>query len=201
MALAVPSRRRAIEDAASALFREHGYAGTSVRDIARALDIQGASLYAHVDSKEAVLWSIVDRAATEFERAADGAEAAEAAAAPGGGVAERIAAFVRAHVRVIAADPELASVFVHEWRHLAGERRADILRRRDAYEERLRRLIEEGMSTGELLPTDPSVAATFILTALNGLSTWYRPDGRLSPDRLADHYATFAVRALTEDHR
>ncbi len=55
------------------------------------------------------------------------------------------------------------------------------------------------MSTGELLPTDPPVAAAFVLSALNGLSTWYDPAGRLSPDRLADHYAAFAIRALTEE--
>ncbi|HYK95683.1 MAG TPA: helix-turn-helix domain-containing protein [Candidatus Dormibacteraeota bacterium] len=65
------ARRRAIEDAASDLFREHGYAATSIRDIARALSVQGASLYAHVTSKEEVLWAIVDRAATRFEVAAD----------------------------------------------------------------------------------------------------------------------------------
>ena len=198
MAIAAPSRRRAIEDVASALFREHGYAGTSIRDIARALDIQGASVYAHVASKEDVLWAIVDRAATEFEQAADAAEMALPGSA---GAAERIGALVRAHVAVIARDPELASVFVHEWRHLAGERRQQILDRRDAYERRLRAAIEDGMAQGELLPTDPAVAATFILTALNGLATWYDPAGRLSPDRIAEHYAGFAVRALTEDPR
>lgn len=198
MAVAAPSRRRAIEDVASSLFRQHGYAGTSVRDIARALDIQGASLYAHVTSKEDVLWAIVDRAAADFEAAV---EQAAAYARPGAGAAERVAAFVAAHVTVIARDPELASVFVHEWRHLTGARRARILERRDAYEERLRAVIAEGMATGELLPTDPAVAATFILSALNGLATWYAPGGRLPPDRIADYYADFAVRALTEDHR
>ena len=67
------TRRREIEAAASTLFHERGYSGTSVRDIARALDIQGASLYAHVTSKEEVLWSIVERTATRFEAAADAA--------------------------------------------------------------------------------------------------------------------------------
>ena len=65
------TRDSEIEDAASSLFHEHGYSGTSVRDIARALDIQGASLYAHVASKQDVLWSIVERTATRFEAAAD----------------------------------------------------------------------------------------------------------------------------------
>ena len=60
------ARRREIDDVASELFHANGYAATSVRDIARALDIQGASLYAHVASKEDLLWSIVDRAAAAF---------------------------------------------------------------------------------------------------------------------------------------
>jgi len=197
LAIAAPSRRRAIEDVASTLFREHGYAGTSVRDIARALSIQGASLYAHVTSKEDVLWAIVERAAADFEQSADRAERQLPASS---GAVDRIGSLVRAHVNVVAHDPELANVFVHEWRHLNGERRAAVLERRDSYERRFRQLIAEGMATGELLPTDPAVAATFILTALNGLATWYDPDGRLSPDRIADHYVGFAVRALTEDH-
>ena len=41
----------------------------------------------------------------------------------------------------------------------------------------------------------------FILTALNGIATWYRPNGRLSADRIADHYVDLALRSLSEDHR
>lgn len=199
MSIDAPSRRRAIEDVASSLFRERGYAATSVRDIAHALDIQGASLYAHVASKEDVLWAIVDRAASTFEAAAD--------RALGGGsrvpadATTRLAALVRAHVAVIAADPELASVFVHEWRHLSGSRREAILARRDAYERRFRQLVRRGISAGDFMQTDPALAATFLLTALNGIAGWYRPGGRLTADRIADHYADIAVRALTEDHR
>jgi AcrR family transcriptional regulator len=196
--VAAPSRRRAIEDIASALFRERGYAATSVRDIARALDIQGASLYAHVTSKQDVLRAIVDRAADDFEA---GAERALADAGQGASAVDRLSALVDAHVTVIAADPELASVFVHEWRHLAADHRAGVLERRDAYERRFRDVIGDGMASGEFVHTDPAVAATFILTALNGLASWYRPDGRLGSERIADHYAALAVRALTEDHR
>src|SRR5258707_9104530 len=104
------SRRQAIEDVASDLFRERGYAATSIRDIARALSVQGASLYAHVTSKEDVLWAIVDRAATRFEAAADRAEA-EAAVRRTGDPAEALAALVRAHVDVLTSDVDAAGVF------------------------------------------------------------------------------------------
>ncbi len=185
------TRRRAIEDVASELFREHGYAATSVRDIARALDLQGASLYAHVASKEDVLWAIVDRAASRFEAAA-----ADAVAAAPADPRAAIEALVRAHVRVITDDVEAAAVFVHEWRALSTNRRAAILARRDAYEARLRALIEEGIATGELELTDPALAATVVLTALNGVATWYRPDGRLPADRVADQLADLVLRLL-----
>ena len=191
------ARRREIDEVASELFHANGYAATSVRDIARALDIQGASLYAHVASKEDVLWSIVDGAATTFESKADEAVTETTTSDP----VERLAALVEAHVDVVTADPERASVFVTEWRHLSGDRRGSIARRRDAYEARFRAVIEDGTAVGAFRATDTALAATFILTALNGIATWYRPDGRLSSDRIADHYVDLALRSISEDNR
>lgn len=192
--MAIETRRRQIEDAASGLFRVNGYAATSVRDIARALDLRGASLYSHVAGKEDVLWTLVERAAGRFEESLAAAE--RAVDQTGGGPADQLAAIVRAHARLVAREPELASVFATEWRHLTGERRAAILARRDAYERHLRDVIADGMASGELALTDVPVAAAFLLSALNGIASWYRPDGRLSPDDLADRYADLALDAL-----
>jgi AcrR family transcriptional regulator len=189
------TRRQAIEDVASDLFREHGYAGTSIRDIARALSVQGASLYAHVTSKEDVLWAIVDRAATRFEQAADKAESDAEAHRPGD-AAEAIAALVEAHVDVLTADVAEAGVFVTEWRSLGEDRRDDILRRRDAYQARFRRQIEQGMSNGAFALTDPSIATSTILSAINGVAAWYDPDGRLTADRIADDLVDLVLRML-----
>ena len=188
------SRRRAIEDVASDLFRANGYAATSIRDIARALDLQGPSLYAHVTSKEDVLWAIVDRAAARFEAAADLTEGP--AGDPTGGPESRLSALVRAHVAVIVADAGAAGVFVHEWRALGHDRRAVILVRRDAYERRFRAVIEDGMATGAFVMTDAGLAATAILSMLNGIPGWFDPAGRLGPDRVADHFADFALRLV-----
>ena len=189
------SRRRAIEDVASDLFRANGYAGTSVRDIARALSLQGASLYAHMTSKEDVLWAIVDRAATRFEVAAEAAAARAAAERPGD-PNHALAALVRAHVDVVTDDVGDSGVFVHEWRSLGPERRAVILARRDTYESRFRILIAEGIAVGAFAMTDPAVASTVILSALNGVATWYDPDGRLTADRIADHLVGLVGRML-----
>ena len=194
-ALVESTRRQAIEDVASELFREHGYAGTSIRDIARVLSVQGASLYAHVASKEDVLWAIVDRAASRFEAAADAAEADAEARRPGD-AAESLAALVRAHVDVLTAGVGEASVFVHEWRALAPAHRDAILARRDAYQARFRRRIEAGIGVGAFAMTDPSIAASTVLSALNGIATWYDPAGRLPADRIADHHVDLTARML-----
>ena len=189
------TRRQEIEDVASSLFHEHGYSGTSVRDIARALDIQGASLYAHVASKQDVLWSIVDGTASRFEAAADAVTPApEAESAPD--PADRLAALVRAHVGIVTDDVERASVFIHEWRSLSSERRAEIAHRRDAYEQRFREVIADGVGAYVFAPVDPVAAAAYLLTALNGLVAWYRPDRRLTPAALADAYVQLSLQAL-----
>lgn len=188
-------RRREIEDAASSLFHEFGYSGTSVRDIARAVDIQGASLYAHVASKQDVLWAIVERMATRFEAAADAVEAADPGASVfGHGV--QLIGLVRAHVGVVTDDIERASVFVHEWRALEADRRAEIAFRRDAYEARFRTTIADGTEAGTFALVDPPITAAYILTALNGLVAWYRPDGRRSARQIADGFADLTLRAV-----
>lgn len=189
------ARRQAIEDAASALFHEHGYSGTSVRDIARAVDIQGASLYSHVTSKQDVLWSIVEHAAARFDAAVDAIDADPGAAMLEDGA--YLMALVRAHVGVVTDDVERASVFIHEWRALQGHRREEIARRRDAYEARFCSVIADGVRSGAFQPVDPGVTTAYILTALNGLVGWYRPDGRLSGQAIADAYADLSLRAVT----
>ncbi len=189
------TRRQAIEDAASSLFHEHGYSATSVRDIARAVDIQGASLYAHVTSKQEVLWSIVERTASRFEEAADAVEAAD----PGSlvfGPGVHLISLVRAHVGIVTDDIERASVFVHEWRSLDRGRRDHIAQRRDAYEARFRTAIRNGVEAGAFVAVDPVPTAAYILSALNGLVIWYGTDGPLSARTIADTYADLSLRAV-----
>jgi len=187
-------RRLQIEEAASALFRQHGYAATSVRDIAQALNLQGGSLYAHMASKEDVLWSIVCRAADRFNSEV-GPFAADASAS----VADRLRSMIRAHVGVVTSIQKDAAVFLHEWRFLSPERRAEMLGRRDAYERLFRDVIAEGGATGEFRSVDAPLTAAAILSSLNGIATWYSPDGPLSEAQIVDQHADLFLQALETD--
>jgi AcrR family transcriptional regulator len=190
----VQTRRRQIEDVASALFSSRGYAATSMRDIARALDLQGGSLYAHIPSKEAVLAAIVEEAAEAFHAAV------RPVAERGGPAAERLRDMVAAHVRVVTGGRERAKVFLFEWTFLGEERRQAVSRSRAAYQAYFERVVAEGVDSGEFGPVDPGLAAVFILSAMNAMAHWYRPDGPLGPDELADHYAELFLGGLQGTH-
>ena len=187
-------RRQQIEDAASALFRDRGYAATSVRDIAQALNLQGGSLYAHMASKEDVLWSIVSRAADRFN--AEVAPLAAATTPP----PQRLRDMIRGHVAVVTSSQKDAAVFLHEWRFLSTDRREQMAARRDAYEALFRAAISDGIHAGYFQPVDVKMAAMAILSALNGIATWYRADGLLSPDEIANSFADLFISALRETH-
>ncbi len=189
--MTIETRRQQIENAASALFRERGYAATSVRDIAHALNIQGGSLYAHVASKEDVLWSIVSRAADRFnEQVRPIARSDEPAP-------HRLRRMIRAHVGVVTSAQRDAVVFLHEWRFLSPERRELMAGRRDAYEALFRQIIADGVAAGDFAEVDPRMTAMAILSSLNGIASWYRADGELSPDEIADQYADLFLRSLS----
>ena len=187
------TRRRQIEDVASALFSSRGYAATSMRDIARALDLQGGSLYAHIPSKEAVLAAIVEEAAEEFHAAV------RPVAERPGPAAERLREMIAAHVRVVTGGRERAKVFLFEWTFLGEDRREAVRRSRGAYQGYFERVVAEGVAAGELETADPRLAAVFILSAMNAMAHWYRPDGPLGPDALAGHYADLFLHGLQAD--
>jgi AcrR family transcriptional regulator len=184
------TRRRQIEDVASALFGHRGYAATSMRDIAKALDLQGGSLYAHIPSKEAVLAAIVEEAADAFHAAV------RPIAEGPGTAAERLRAMIGAHLGVVTGGRDRAKVFLFEWTFLAPERREAVARSRAAYQGYFERVIGEGADAGEFEAADPRLAAIFVLSAMNGMAHWYRPDGRLGPDALAEQYADLFLGGL-----
>lgn len=183
------SRRDEILRAAGELFRRNGYHATSMRELARRLNVQGASLYSHIDSKEELLREIVDRAADAFITSA---RSVPRDAPP----VKRLKLFVRGHLRVVEAEIETAAVFFHEWTHLSGEARAYVVERRDAYEAQLREIIAAGSAAGEFAVHDVRVATLLTLSTLNWSYQWLDPRGRLPLEELKAHYTDYILGAL-----
>src|SRR4029078_5368862 len=157
------ARRTELTRAAARLFAEKGYHGTSIGDLAEAMGVQKGSLYAHIESKADLLWEVSREGAAAFHAALDSVP-------DEGPVLERIRAALRAHLRVVAeqldiaavvvaAQRDIATVFVREWRYLEGERRDEFVAERRRYEERFRALFREGRELGELRSELPGPTA------------------------------------------
>ena len=171
------------------LFSERGYHGTSMRDLAKTLDLQGASLYSHIKSKEEMLWEIVNHVADEFLHQAR-------SISPELSVEQRMVQLVRAHLSVIANELQYVTVFYQEWKFLDEPLRDAIKERRDTYEAYFRETIEEGMRQGVFAVENAHLATVFVLSALNWTYHWFRPDGSMTIEQVADQYTTLVLRAL-----
>jgi TetR/AcrR family transcriptional regulator, cholesterol catabolism regulator len=188
-------RKEQIYSTARSLFRERGYPATTVRDIAREMNIQAGSLYSHIESKEDVLWEIVNRAAEQFLAAAE--PIAHSARSP----SEKLRDLVRAHVGVVAANLAEATIFLHDWKFLGEERRNSVAERRRRYEALYREVVEQGIAQGEFAHADPKMASLLVLSAVNWLPQWYNPSGSLSPDEIADRFSDLVLGGLERDAR
>ena len=147
--------------------------------------MQKGSLYAHIDSKADLLWEVAREGAEAFHRALD--------AVPDDGPAtERIRLALRAHLRVVAEQLDIATVFVREWRYLEGDRRETFVAERRRYEERFRALFREGRDQGGLRSDlDDATATLLALSAANWAYTWLRPGS--DTDGLADRFYALLV--------
>jgi AcrR family transcriptional regulator len=174
------SRRSELTRLAARLFAEKGYHGTSVGDLAAAMGVQKGSLYAHIDSKADLLWEVAREGSEAFHAALDGVPDDVPAV-------EKIRLALRAHLRVVSEQVDVATVFVREWRYLGGERRELFLAERRRYEERFRALFREGRELGQLrADLDEQAAVLLVLSAANWAYTWLRPG--VDTDELADRF-------------
>jgi len=184
------SKKELIQREAVRMFRERGYLATSVRDIAEAVGIQGGSLYAHVDSKDDLLWEIVNASADRFFLAIEPIRSSNRT------TMARLREAIISHVGVITADLDAAAVYSTEWRHLSEQRRNAFANRRDEYEQLFRSMIGDGIRERLLWSTDEAFVSLFVLSALNWVYQWYKPGGRHSPEELGKLMAEYIFDGL-----
>jgi len=103
---------------------------------------------------------------------------------------------MQTYLSFLAENRALSSVLILEHRSLQPEFIDLHIPRRDRIEQIWREIIEEGVSCGELQSQQPALTAKALLGVLNWTITWYREDGPLSPDEIADHFADLFIQGL-----
>ena len=180
-----------IRQVAARIFREKGYEGTSIQDIADAVGILKGSLYYYIDSKEDLLYDVI-RSAHE-KGLADVRSWTDSDDAP----SEVLRSAIRTHVTSNLARLEEVGVFFHDFRSLSPERRKDIVADRDLYDGLLRDVVVAGQQAGQFDPdADPKLVVMALLGMINWLYQWYSPNGPQTPEEIADTFADVLLRGL-----
>jgi len=172
------------------LFAEHGYHGTSIRDIAAEAAVQSASLYAHFPSKEAILAELVLAGHEEHHT-----RLVTALLHSGTDPRDRLAALVRAHVQAHTDYPMLAVVASNEIHALSPAAAAPAAAVRRASEALLTEVLATGQQQGVLDLVHLGATAAAIGSMGIRIASWYpAPEVGLNASQLADMYASLALR-------
>jgi AcrR family transcriptional regulator len=185
------SRKEQVIRKAAELFREKGYAASSMRDLAQKLGIEAASLYSHIKSKEEILQSLCFDMATEFRKSLDEVEHQK------GPASEKLRKGIVGHIQVMAKDLTASAVFMNEHRHLSQPYLREFLLLRINYINRFKDIIEQGINSGEFKETiDKKLAVMTLFSSLNWMPQWYDPQSDIVPGDLGQQLADMLVNGM-----
>jgi AcrR family transcriptional regulator len=166
-------------DAAVAVFNERGYEAASVEEVAGRLGVTKSAVYHHVSSKGELLRLALDRALDALF-----AVTTEPGATTGPAI-DRLEHVVRGSVHVLAAELPFVTLLLRLRGNTHVER--DALERRRRFDRIVTDLVRAAEEEGDVRPdVDPALTSRLLFGTVNSLTEWYRPDGGLSPDALAD---------------
>ena len=185
------AREQDIIDAAAEMFHRRGYAATTLQDIADAVGILKGSLYYYIDGKEDLLYRITSVIHDEARANLAAARSVR------GTTGERLRVLCEGHVLSFGRHLTKIRVFYTEYGSLSPERRRQIMAERRAYEAFVEQLVVEGQRDGSFCPDlDPHVMTNAVLTLVNTLYLWYKPQRDAPIETVAKAYADFTLHGL-----
>jgi AcrR family transcriptional regulator len=185
----------AILSAAIAVMAEHGYHGTSVRDIAERAELSPAAIYYHFTSKQDVLATIMERGIERLLMRTRTA-LAEAGEAP----EDRLCAIVEVQVLFHLESQGATLLGTSELRALDEPLRSKHKAKRLKQQRLFDQVVEEGVAQGAFTTTLPREAARAIVVMCTGVASWFSPRGKLSRDQIVRRYQRLALDMVGAEH-
>lgn len=183
-------RKDIIRQTAHRMFKEKGYAATSMRDLAKAVGIEAASLYNHISSKEEILNEICFDIAAQFFKAFEEAIAEEKTPA------KKLKAAIHAHIGVIVNNLDASTVFFHEWIFLKEPDLAKFKKLRFQYEQSFRDIIQKGIEKSDFKDMNVKLVSFTIFSALNATYDLYKTSERLSQEEIAESISNLLLKGI-----
>ena len=184
------SKKEFILKKAAQMFREKGFAATSMRDLAETVGIEAASLYNHIRSKNVMLESICFDVANRFTIFMDELESGNQ------GTIKKIETLLRFHIKQMIETFEEVIVCDREWKHLDEPYLSNFHNQRRSYRKRFAAIIEEGISKNEIKKIDAPTAVLIMLHSVNGIESWHRSTAKISAKDLEDNMVLIMVDGL-----
>ena len=188
-----PSKRRRQEvmDVAAQIFNDKGYEATSIQEIAEEVGILKGSLYYYIDTKEDLLFGVIQEAYDAALGVIEELDQHE------GSALEMIEALVRRHAEVFAATRLQSSVFFREFRALSEQRQKTIREAADVYNRFVVSQIRRGQRAGEIKPEiNARLAAIGIIGMMNSMAFWYRPEGSATVAQIGREFSRLVIGGL-----
>lgn len=196
---ALPSRaeqtdikRKAIIREAARVFNRRGSHGTTLEDVAERLGVTKTALYRYVNNKNDLLCACHEEA---MEIANENLDIGEREGRNG---LEKIRIAMTGYLRTMISDMGVP-VLVLEENALAEGTEGPIIALRDAFEKRMRGLVEEGIRDGSILPVNPKLAVFMLLGATHWVTKWYSPKGPWSAEQASSALIELATRGFAAE--
>ena len=187
-------RRKELTRQAARLFVQEGFDRTTVRMLADEMGIKSGSLFHHFRDKQAILAAVIEEGTQNALNMAH-----QALNDTGDTASARLHAMARAHLQTLHTDRNAHVVALYEWRRLDPAARSHLSHLRDAYEALWESVIDDALAAG-LIHGDRFLVSRFVMGALNWTVRWYDPEGKRTPDELANELVAMLTRLDGDKH-
>jgi TetR/AcrR family transcriptional regulator, cholesterol catabolism regulator len=177
--------------AAAKLFRKHGFAGVSMREIAEAVQLSKAGLYHHCPSKEGLLAEIARVSGELLLEQLDRARNLDASPLA------RVRVFLVSRLQLVAEYQDLFAIIFQERPLLSGVAFRGVSASAEAYRSGVRLLLQEAQNAGEIRS---DIDIHLLMLAIDGMTgwayLWYRTDGKQGPEFIGDEFWSFLAQGI-----
>lgn len=172
------------------IFREKGYHATSMQNIADAVGLQKGSLYHYISSKDELLFKIFEKSTGALTKQLEDILASSDAPAL------KLHRAIEAHLIALCDQLDIYSVYLTEQRALASRYHAKVRAEAEQHARLLEKIIQQGITSRAFRAADVKMSALAIIGMCNWLYQWYSPDGRLTPQQIAEIFSTLVIDGL-----
>jgi TetR/AcrR family transcriptional regulator, cholesterol catabolism regulator len=187
------SSRDRLLAAAARLFEEKGYGAVTVGEIAQAAQVSRPTAYRHFADKEDMLWVLTEQAGEHVLSII--ARVASSSASP----SQQIRELVRNHASAFVKHRLVFRLALRTQLELNPVRGKELLEAQRRYLEFTANVIDAGIRQGEFRPVHPKTCAEGLLAMVGSVIDWFRPNGPLTLEEVADQFVELALNGLQVD--